>query len=89
MTVHARLTYRLTSFLLENLAAGDSVEWMAAFRAQRHAAIVFTISEWELYWLGTRVDLRTLEKDVILASTVVHHYLNEQGVKNEVIFYLQ
>lgn len=61
---------------------------MDAFRAQRHAAIVFTITEWQLYWLGTRVDPRTLETDVILESTAVHPYLNEQGVKNEVIFYL-
>ena len=29
-TVQARLTYRLTSFLLENLAAGYTVEWMDA-----------------------------------------------------------
>lgn len=55
-TVQARLTYRLASFLLENLAAGYTVEWMDAFRAQRHAASVLKITERELPWLGTRVD---------------------------------
>lgn len=55
-TVQARLTYRLTSFLLENLAAGHTVEWMDAFRAQRHTASVLKITERELPWLATRVD---------------------------------
>lgn len=55
-TVQARLTYRLTSFLLENLAAGHTVEWMDAFRAQRHPASVLKITERELPWLATRVD---------------------------------
>lgn len=55
-TVQARLTYRLTSFLLENLAAGYTVEWMDAFRAQRHAAEALGIADRELPWLGTRVD---------------------------------
>lgn len=54
-TVQARMTYRLTSFLLENLAAGHTVEWMDAFHAQRHAAGVLMITERELPWLGTRV----------------------------------
>ena len=57
-TVQARLTYRLTSFLLENLAAGHTVEWMDAFRAQRHTASVLKITERELPWLATRVDPR-------------------------------
>ncbi len=47
-TVQARLTYRLTSFLLENLATGHTVEWMDAFRAQRHPASVLKITEREL-----------------------------------------
>lgn len=55
-TVQARLTYRLTSFLLENLATGHTVEWMDAFRAQRHTASVLKITERELPWLATRVD---------------------------------
>ena len=55
-TVQARLTYRLTSFLLENLAAGHTVEWMDAFRAQRHVAEPLGIADRELPWLGTRVD---------------------------------
>ena len=55
-TVHARLTYRLTSFLLENLAAEHIVEWMDAFHAQRHAASVLKIAERELPWFATRVD---------------------------------
>lgn len=55
-TVQARLTYRLTSFLLENLAAGHTVEWMDAFRAQRHVAETLGIADRELPWLGTRVD---------------------------------
>lgn len=37
-TVQARLTYRLISFLLDDLAAGYTVEWMDAFHTQRHAA---------------------------------------------------
>lgn len=57
-TVQARLTYRLTSFLLENLAAGYTVEWMDAFHAQRHAAEALGIADRELPWLGTRVDPR-------------------------------
>lgn len=57
-TVQARLTYRLNSFLLENLAAGYTVEWMDAFRAQRHAAEALGIADRELPWLGTRVDPR-------------------------------
>lgn len=55
-TVQARLTYRLTSFLLENLTVGHTVEWMDAFRAQRHTASVLKITERELPWLATRVD---------------------------------
>ena len=57
-TVQARLTYRLASFLLENLAAGHTVEWMDAFHAQRHAAEALGIADRELPWLGTRVDPR-------------------------------
>ncbi|MDY3678222.1 MAG: zinc ribbon domain-containing protein [Actinomyces urogenitalis] len=57
-TVQARLTYGLASFLLENLAAGYTVEWMDAFRAQRHTASVIKIAERELSWLATRVDLQ-------------------------------
>ena len=52
-TVQARLTYRLTSFLLENLAAGHTVEGMDAFRAQRHTASVLKITERELPWLAS------------------------------------
>ena len=44
-TVQARLTYRLASFLLENLAAGHTVEWMDAFHAQRHAAEALGIAD--------------------------------------------
>ena len=55
-TVQARLVYRLTSFLLENLAAGHTVEWMDAFRAQCHVAETLGIAERELPWLATRVD---------------------------------
>lgn len=51
-TVQARLTYRLTSFLLENLAAGYTVEWMDAFHAQRHAAEALGIADRELPWLA-------------------------------------
>lgn len=58
VTVQARLTYRLTSFLLENLAAGHTVEWMDAFRAQRHVAETLGIADRELPWLGARVDPR-------------------------------
>ena len=58
VTVQARLTYRLTSFLLENLATGHTVEWMDAFRAQRHAAETLGIANRELPWLATRVDLQ-------------------------------
>ena len=57
-TVQARLTSRLTSFLLENLAAGYTVEWMDAFHAPRHAAEALGIADRELPWLGTRVDPR-------------------------------
>ncbi|MDU5964206.1 MAG: zinc ribbon domain-containing protein [Actinomyces sp.] len=57
-TAQARLTYRLTSFLLENLATGHTVEWMGAFRAQRHAAETLGIADRELPWLATRVDPR-------------------------------
>lgn len=57
-TVQARLAYRLTSFLLENLAAGHTVEWMDAFRAQRHIAETLGIADRELPWLATRVDPR-------------------------------
>lgn len=57
-TVQPRLTYRLTSFLLENLAAGHTVEWMDAFRAQRHVAETLGIADRELPWLATRVDPR-------------------------------
>ena len=55
-TVQARLTYRLISFLLDNLAAEHTVEWMDAFRAQRHTASVLKITERELPWLTIRVD---------------------------------
>lgn len=58
-TVQARLTYRLTSFLLENLAAGHTVEWMDAFHAQRYAAEALGIADRELPWLSTRVDPRS------------------------------
>ena len=54
-TVQVRLTYRLTSFLLENLAAGHAVEWMDASRAHRHAAETLGIANRELPWLATRV----------------------------------
>jgi len=54
-TVQVRLTYRLTSFLLENLAAGHAVEWMDASRAHRHAAETLGIADRELPWLATRV----------------------------------
>ncbi|MEH1560728.1 zinc ribbon domain-containing protein [Cutibacterium avidum] len=54
-TVQARLTYRLTSFLLENLATGHTVEWMDASRAQRHIAETLNIADRELPWLATRV----------------------------------
>lgn len=57
-TVRVRLTYRLASFLLENLAAGYTVEWMDAFHAQRHAAETLGIADRELPWLGTCVDPR-------------------------------
>jgi hypothetical protein len=57
-TVQARLTYRLTSFLLENLATGHTVEWMDAFRAHRYVAETLGIADRELPWLGTRVDPR-------------------------------
>lgn len=52
----AHLTYRLTSFLLENLATGHTVEWKDAFRAQRHVAETLGITDRELPWLATRVD---------------------------------
>lgn len=55
-TVQVRLTDRLTSFFLENLAAGHTIEWMDAFRAQRHAAETLGIEDRELPWLATRVD---------------------------------
>lgn len=55
-TVQVRLAYRLTSFLLENLATGHTVEWMDAFRAQRHVAETLAIADRELPWLATRVD---------------------------------
>ena len=57
-TVQVRLAYRLTSFLLENLATGHTVEWMDAFRAQRHVAETLGIADRELPWLATRVDPR-------------------------------
>lgn len=57
-TVQARLTYRLTSFLLENLATEHTVEWMDAFRAQHHLAEIRGIADRELPWLATRVDPR-------------------------------
>lgn len=57
-TVQVRLTYRLSNFLLENLAAGRIVEWMDTFHAQRHAAEALGITDRELPWLGTRVDPR-------------------------------
>ena len=57
-TVQVRLTYRLTSFLLENLAAGHAVEWMDASRAKRHVAETLGIADRELPWLATRVDPR-------------------------------
>ena len=55
-TVQVRLTYRLTSFLLENLATGHTVEWMDACCAQRHVAETLGITHRELPWLTTRVD---------------------------------
>ncbi|WP_236659444.1 zinc ribbon domain-containing protein [Corynebacterium amycolatum] len=54
----ATVQARLTSFLVENLAAGSTVEWMDAFHAQRHAAEALGIADRELPWLGTRVDPR-------------------------------
>lgn len=57
-TVQARLTYRLTSFLLENLAAEYTVEWVDASHAPRHAAETLGIADRELPWLVTRVDPR-------------------------------
>lgn len=55
-TAQARLTCRLASFLLENLATGHTVEWMDAFRAQRHVAETLGIADRELPWLATSVD---------------------------------
>lgn len=54
----ATVQARLTSFLVENLAAGSTVEWMDAFHAQLHAAEALGIADRELPWLGTRVDPR-------------------------------
>ncbi|BDY02663.1 MAG: zinc ribbon domain-containing protein [Cutibacterium avidum] len=55
-TVQTRMDYRLTNFLLENLAAQNTVEWMDAFRAHRYAAETLGIADRELPWLATRVD---------------------------------
>lgn len=32
------MDYHLTNFLLANLAAQETIEWMDAFRAHRHSA---------------------------------------------------
>lgn len=55
-TAQARLTYRLNSFLFENLAAGHIIEWMEAFEAQRRTADILKITERELPWLARRFD---------------------------------
>lgn len=55
-TVQTRIDYRLTNFLLENLAAQNIIEWMDAFLAHRHAADALGMADRELPWLATRVD---------------------------------
>jgi hypothetical protein len=55
-TVQTRIDYRLTNFLLENLAAQNIIEWMYAFLAHRHAADALGMADRELPWLATRVD---------------------------------
>lgn len=55
-TVRNRMQYRLTSFLLENLASRGTVEWMEAFSAQRLAGVRLGVTERELPWLTSRFD---------------------------------
>ena len=55
-TVQTRMDYRLTNFLLENLAAQKTIEWMDAFRAHRHTVEALGITDRELPWLATRFD---------------------------------
>lgn len=55
-TIQARMEYHLTNFFLENLAVQNTVEWMDAFCAHRHAAKTLGIADRELPWLATRVD---------------------------------
>lgn len=50
------MDYHLTNFLLENLAAQKTIEWMDAFRAHRHSAETLAITDRELQWLATRGD---------------------------------
>ncbi|MCD4557714.1 hypothetical protein [Schaalia sp. lx-100] len=38
LTIQIRMDYRQAKFLLENLAAQNTNEWMEAFRAQNHIA---------------------------------------------------
>ena len=79
-TVQARLAYRLTSFLLENLAAGYTVEWMDTFHAQRHATEALGIADCELPWLGTpnRVDVWECPTNYVKRGTCTTSHLYQE-----------
>lgn len=55
-TIENRMEFRLTCFLLENLAAQKAIDLMEGFQAHRVAAQQVRVVTRELPWLATRVD---------------------------------